>query len=417
MYVLDQQIAKEIVNRTMKILGHNINVMNGQGVILGSGDPKRIGSIHEGALLAIAQNRNVELNDDVASGLHGVKPGINLPLHYQGQIIGVIGITGSPSELTHYGELLKMTAEMIVEQANQQDKQQWENRQREEFILQLIKAQTDDEQLQRWAKQLDIDIHLPRVAAIIEVSETPNLGVKHFSNPVTGLANAASDHKQTKSDANFSDKSVQERSPRVSETLKQVLHLLQNPDRGNLIAMTSMSQLVILKPAFLDGKQWDPELENQRIDKLLQRLPAQMGLDFKIALGHFFPETGGIARSYQTAQETLLLGKQLHPQAEKYLFEDYALQVLLSGLKQDWRGQVLSTPYQQLVKADKNGQLRKTLAAYINHFGDTQKCANTLFIHRNTLRYRLDKIQQITKADLQSLHGLLSLYLGQLIQP
>ncbi|MCH1928959.1 helix-turn-helix domain-containing protein [Shewanella sp. A25] len=400
MYVLDQQIAKQIVSRTMKILRHNINVMNGQGVILGSGDPKRIGSTHEGALLAIAQNRNVELNEEVASGLHGVKPGINLPLHYQGQIIGVIGITGSPAELTQYGELLKMTAEMIVEQANQQDKQQWENRQREEFILQLIKAQTDDEQLHRWAKQLDIDIHLPRVAAIIEVSEQLS-GVIAPVQEQVGLTTELS----------------QEKSPRVSETLKQVLHLLQNPDRGNLIAMTSMSQLVILKPAFLDGKQWDPELEDQRIDKLLQRLPAQMGLDFKIALGHFFPETGGIARSYQTAQETLILGKQLHPQAEKYLFEDYALQVLLSGLKQDWRGQVLSTPYQQLAKADKNGQLRKTLAAYINHFGDTQKCANTLFIHRNTLRYRLDKIQQITKADLQSLHGLLSLYLGQLIQP
>lgn len=402
MYVLDQQIAKQIVSRTMKIIGHNINVMNGQGVILGSGDPKRIGSTHEGALLAIAQNRNVEISQQVASGLHGVKPGINLPLHYQGQIIGVIGITGDPSELTHYGELLKMTAEMIVEQANLQDKLQWENRQREEFILQLIKAQiADDEQLHRWAKQLDIDISLPRVAAIIEVSEKHRHSLVEVNNPFNGLSNA--------------EQSIDGQNPRVSETLKQVLHLLQNPDRGNLIAMTSMSQLVILKPAFLDGKQWDPELENQRIDKLLQRLPAQMDLNFKIALGHFFPEKGGIARSYQTAQETLSLGKQLHPGGTKYLFEDYSLQVLLAGLKHDWRGQALATPYQQLAKADKNGQLRKTLAAYITHFGDAQQCANALFIHRNTLRYRLDKIQQLTKTDIQSLHGLLSLYLGQLL--
>ncbi|MFV0597016.1 sugar diacid recognition domain-containing protein [Shewanella sp.] len=402
MYVLDQHIAKQIVSRTMKIIGHNINVMNGQGVILGSGDPKRIGSTHEGALLAIAQNRNVELSEEVASGLHGVKPGINLPLHYQGQIIGVIGITGDPAELTHYGELLKMTAEMIVEQANQQDKLQWENRQREEFILQLIKAQTDDdEQLHRWAKQLDIDMSLPRVAAIIEVSEKQPAPTQHKSAPFS--PSVQNDH------------SPDERNPRVSETLKQVLHLLQYPDRGNLIAMTSMSQLVILKPAFLDGKQWDPELENQRIDKLLQRLPAQMDLNFKIALGHFFPEKGGIARSYQTAQETLNLGKQLHPEGTKYLFEDYSLQVLLSGLKHDWRGQALANPYQQLAKADKNGQLRKTLAAYITHFDDAQQCANALFIHRNTLRYRLDKIQQLTKTDIHSLHGLLSLYLGQLI--
>lgn len=406
MYLLDSAIAKQIVSRTMKIIGHNINVMNGQGVILGSGDPKRIGSIHEGALLAIAQNRNVEINQQVASGLHGVKPGINLPLHYQGQIVGVVGITGEPSELTHYGELLKMTAEIIVEQANLQDKLQWENRQREEFILQLIKAENnDDEQLQRWAKQLEIDINLPRVAAIIEISEIGSPRHLSKNNVPTPTINLSQKNHQPNDEHN----------PRVSETLKQVLHLLQYPDRGNLIAMTSMSQLVILKPAFLDGKQWDPELENQRIDKLLQRLPAQMDLHFKIALGHFFPEKGGITRSYQTAQETLTLGKQLNPEANKYLFETYSLQVLLAGLKHDWRGQALASPYQQLAKADKNGQLRKTLAAYITHFGDAQQCANALFIHRNTLRYRLDKIQQITQADIQSLHGLLSLYLGQLI--
>lgn len=109
------------------------------------------------------------------------------------------------------------------------------------------------------------------------------------------------------------------------------------------------------------------------------------------------------------------LGKQLNPEGTKYLFEDYSLQVLLSGLKHDWRGQALASPYQQLTQADKNGQLRKTLAAYITHFGDAQQCANALFIHRNTLRYRLDKIQQLTKTDIQSLHGLLSLYLGQLL--
>ena len=402
MYILDPSLAQQIVSRTMSIIGHNINVMNSQGVILGSGDNRRIGAIHEGALLAISQNRNVEISQEVAESLQGVKPGVNLPLHYQGQIIGVIGITGEPNSLSQFGQLLKMTAEMIVEQSNLQEQLQWENRQKEEFILQLIKAESGfDEQLKRWAVQLGIDISLPRVAAIIEISEkTPR---------PSALAQQPSHALAARPQSNAAG------SARVSETLKQVLHLLQHPDRGNLIAMTSMSQLVILKPAFLDGKQWDPELENQRIDKLLQRLPAQMDLHFTIALGHFFPEKGGIARSYQTAQETLALGKLISPDANKYLFNDYSLQVLLTGLKNDWRGQAIAAPYQQLVNADKHGQLRKTLAAYITHFGDAQQCANALFIHRNTLRYRLDKIQQITQADIHSLQGLLSLYLGQLL--
>ncbi|NLQ17152.1 CdaR family transcriptional regulator [Marinomonas sp. M1K-6] len=383
MDVLDPAIAMQIVSRTMSILGHNVNVMNSRGVILGSGDNLRIGAVHEGALLAITQNRVVEITAEVASGLIGVKPGINLPLHYQGEIIGVIGITGEFKEITPYGQLLKMTAEMIVEQANLQDNLQWENRQKEAFILQLVKGELPHKaQLTEWAAQLGVSLETPRVAAIIEVSDL-NASVQHDGHGANNL--------------------------------KEISRLLQHPERDNLVAMTSLNQLVILKPALLDGKQWDPILESTRIDSLLKRLPAHLKDRIKIALGHYFPSIEGIAHSYQTAQETLSIGKQMNSEERKYLFEDYSLQVLLSGLKHNWRGEVLSSHYKQLQSVDKKGVLRKTLAAYTTHFGDLQHCANALHIHRNTLRYRLDKIQAITHVDIHTLDGLFSLYLGQLI--
>ena len=363
----------------MKIIVHNINVMNAQGMILGSGDPHRIGSTHEGALLAISQNRTVEINAASANNLHGVKAGINLPLHYKGKIIGVIGITGDPDTLNNYGELLKMTAELIVEQAHSLELAQWQYRQKEEFILQLIKSKGEfSSHLRGWSSQLEINIDAPRVAAIIQVQ---------------------GDKEQIS----------------ANSILKMVLNLLETPSRGNLIAMTSMTELVILKPAFLNGKQWDPHLESQRIDQLLSRLPIEMNARLKISLGHFFTKPTDIALSYQTAKETLELGILLHPDQNKYLYDDYSLQVLLSALKDTWRGEELTTPYQSLLQADKKGLLNKTLAAYLTHFGDQQMCANALFIHRNTLRYRLEKIQKITGVNIQQLDGLLILYLGQVL--
>lgn len=379
MYFLDPDLAQQIVERTMNIIAHNINVMNDKGVILGSGDPHRIGSTHEGALLAISQNRTVEIDSATADNLHGVRAGINLPLHYKGEIIGVIGITGEPERLRNYGELLKMTAEMIVEHANSLELAQWQYRQKEEFILQLIKTDTAFTPQQRdWALQLNIEIDAPRVVAVIQVQGDEALTT-------------------------------------ANSLLKQVLNLLENPSRGNLVAMTSMTELVILKPAFLDGNKWDPQLESQRIDQLLTRIPTELNVRLKVSLGHFFPRPADISRSYTTAKETLVLGQQLRPCDNKYLYEDFSLLVLLSGLRGDWRGRELTMPYQALMNADKNGQLRKTLAAYLQHFGDLQQCANALFIHRNTLRYRLDKIQQLTGVDIQGLDGLLQLYLGQVL--
>ncbi|WP_299787984.1 sugar diacid recognition domain-containing protein [uncultured Shewanella sp.] len=379
MYFLDSRLAQQIVDRTMIIIAHNINVMSHHGIILGSGDPHRIGATHEGALLAISQNRTVEITSATASDLHGVKAGINLPLHYKGEIIGVIGITGEPEHLRSYGELLKMTAELIVEQASSLELAQWQYRQKEEFILQLIKPDNEfNDHLLKWAAQLGIDLSEPRVAAVIRVQ---------------------GDEQQTS----------------ANSVLKMVLNLLENPSRGNLVAMTSMTELVILKPAYLDGKQWNPDLESERIDQLLSRLPDEMAARLNISLGQFFLKPADISRSYQTAKETLALGRQLHPGKKKYLFEDYSLRVLLSTLKGDWRGVELTTAYQALIDNDKSGQLEKTLAAYLTHFGDLKMCADTLFIHRNTLRYRLDKIQRLTGVNIQQLDGLLQLYLGQIL--
>ncbi|MCL1147942.1 sugar diacid recognition domain-containing protein [Shewanella sp. 10N.261.52.F9] len=379
MYFLDGALARQIVKRTMKIIGHNINVMNNHGVILGSGESHRIGAIHEGALLAISQQRTVEISAQSTGTLQGVKPGINLPLHYKGDIIGVIGITGEPEKLRSYGELLKMTAEIIVEQANTIEQAQWHYRQKEELIIELIKTEGPFTSHQRnWASQLSIDLDAPRVVALIKVQ-------------------------------------ADEEEVAANSMLKQVLHLLENPSRGNLVAMTSMTELVILKPAFLDGKTWDPVLESERIDQLLARLPKTLVSRLKISLGHYFPAAEDLNRSYQTALETLVIGQQMQPKQSKYLYEDYSLSVLLSGLKDNWRGKELLSPYQALLIADKSGQLIKTLTAYLQHFGDLQQCANVLFIHRNTLRYRLEKIQRITGTNINQLDGLLQLYIGQVV--
>ncbi|MEF1304961.1 sugar diacid recognition domain-containing protein, partial [Vibrio owensii] len=53
MVILDHTLAQQIVDRTMSIIGHNINVMNAAGTIIGSGDAERIGQKHDGAVLAL----------------------------------------------------------------------------------------------------------------------------------------------------------------------------------------------------------------------------------------------------------------------------------------------------------------------------------------------------------------------------
>ena len=58
---LSRTIAQKIVKEMMNVIPYNINVMNGNGVIIGSGEKNRIGHIHEGALDVIKQKQTVEI--------------------------------------------------------------------------------------------------------------------------------------------------------------------------------------------------------------------------------------------------------------------------------------------------------------------------------------------------------------------
>ena len=96
---LDTKMAQDIVARTMRIIDTNINVMDARGRIIGSGDRERIGELHEGALLVLSQGRVVDIDDAVAKHLHGVRQGINFPLRLEGEIVGVIGLTGENTDI------------------------------------------------------------------------------------------------------------------------------------------------------------------------------------------------------------------------------------------------------------------------------------------------------------------------------
>ena len=46
-----------------------------------------------------------------------------------------------------------------------------------------------------------------------------------------------------------------------------------------------------------------------------------------------------------------------------------------------------------------NGDLLNTMSAYLRHGGNSVRTANALFIHRNSLRYRLSRIHALTSLD------------------
>ena len=362
MLTIQPMLAQEIVRRTMEVIPFNVNVMDTRGIILGSGTSVRIGQLHAGAQLVLAQRRPIEIDESAMRHLPGVKPGVNLPLSVRGQICGVVGLTGAPETVRHYGELVRITAEMILEHAQISVELLREKRYREEFVFQLLKqGKSSGEELAAWALRLGVDLSLPRAAIVCEMGDS-------------GLQ---------------LDKAL-----RVIEQW-QASFLAQRPDA--LVAAMSPRELAILIK--FDGEPSSeriPAYARQRLAHIDALVSAGQGVRPQLALGVALSGPEGMVLSYECARRTLRVGRQRQPQGRLYSFYDQSLPVLLGGLGEGWQSEHLRRPLVLLAREDRRGVLRRTLNAWFAASGHAVAAAHALHVHRNTLEYRLRRIREVT---------------------
>lgn len=63
-----------------------------------------------------------------------------------------------------------------------------------------------------------------------------------------------------------------------------------------------------------------------------------------------------------------------------------------------------------------NSELLRTLEAVLKCNGNLREASKELFVHYNTLRYRVARIQELTKLDLSTAHGMLNFQVALMIQ-
>ena len=362
----ERQLAQKIVERTMKIIPFNVNVMDVNGIILGSGNPSRIGELHAGARLALAQSQVVELDDAATRRLHGVKPGVNLPLTVRGQTCGVVGITGDPDEVRQVGELVRVMAEMILEQAQLISELQHERRYREEFLDQLIQQdETSRAELEIWGGRLGMDFSIPRSVIVLEL-------VDEAISPDLAMAELQSCQQQ-----------------------------LGRHDPELLTATVSPRELVILM-AFSAPAEERQHAALARGRLLSLDAVVRNGLKTPVAmsLGVALVGMEGVPLSYQCAKRTFCVGRGRNRLGRLYSYYDLSFPVLLSGLGTGWQAQQVRHPLGRLLERGRRGSvLSQTLSVWFAEDCQSDRTARQLGIHRNTLDYRLRKVAEITALD------------------
>ncbi len=381
---ITRELAQSIVDRTMKILGKNINIMDERGIIIGSGNKRRLNQFHEGAAKVIKEKKKLVIYPEDIGSLTGAKPGINLPIEYNNKIIGVVGITGNPDEVSPFGEIIKMTVEMMLQQEFLLKELHLEEQARENFIQDLISGRigTDPDLFITRGQIVGYDITLPRVAMVLDIyqfEKTARESLVAFKKGKEG------------------EIYLQRLKNNVLKTIERVF--AANPQ--DIVSYIGGDRFLILKT--VDKEKDDDSLREVLFGvakRVRKEISERMKFRVSIGIGEYYYGIHGISRSYKDAVKALDVGTKLEKSKGIYHIGTLGIYKVLTEIKNSTQREIIDKIL--CPSKSKNGlskTLLSTLSAFFENDLSIKKTAESMYIHRNTLLYRLHRIKEITGLD------------------
>lgn len=359
---LSAENALKIVNEMKEAIHKDLNIMNQNGLIIASTNPTRIGQLHQGALELLHQKLPylVIYQENAA---RGVQQGVNLPIVLNGETIGVIGITGAPEEVSVFGDIIKRMTEVMVEGMQTQEQLELLEQATGSFLESWLFAENPDwDALLVRGKLLGLDITQPYAVALIDLPHT------------------------TSAEPSDTPEDVQTR---------QLLRLLRQQQFLFTIQTCTViqDQLLILLPGT------SRSAVERCLFQLLQNIEAKTAHQVHGGASISNGQPIDLRRCYQEARIAAITAQRQG--ADRILFYDEAsLEFIVTSIP----GQIRTDLQSRILTQCGNLELRdisELIQLYFAENGDLQACADRLFIHRNTVQYRIEQIKKKTGYDLR----------------
>ena len=150
------------------------------------------------------------------------------------------------------------------------------------------------------------------------------------------------------------------------------------------------------------------------IEKISLKIP---GLEVTAGLGGRFDDLGLARKSYIEAKKVLRFAEYKTASRPVFAYEQLGVYKLLFEIEPNKLNEYHREVMEPLLNYDleQKTDLASTLFIYFEENGNAAKTAKRLFVHRNTMDYRLKKIAEVTGKNLEDSYERLALQLGVII--
>lgn len=364
-------LARDIVERIKEIIKQDINYIDTKGVIIASTNEERIGTYHGGAKRVLSRKSEVIIHHE--GEYPGAKQGINLPVYFQNKIIGIIGITGSEEEVVRYGKIIQSMTEILIKEAYIVEQEKSIKESIRQFVEELLfrNQKSDIKTLTMRSELLNIKTDILRVVITARIHK---------------------DHEK-----------IILNTPTINEKLFNFIERYVAFNKQNLIIESGMNYIIILDINGINDIYGIIENINLNIEKTYN-------IKVCFGIGGVSNNTNEIRRSYTEAKKAL---DSVWTSREKCIkmFSELDIEILFDTIPQISQKRFVQRVFKNINSNAYEGII-EFLQKYIQNNGSITKTAEELYIHKNTVQYKLNKIKTLTGYDPRNIEDMTILNLA-----
>ena len=367
---ISHTLAQQIVNTIKDVCSYDIKFINSSGTIIASTNSARIGAFHEIGRKAAVTGTTIEVAE--SDNFTGTRQGINMPLYHKDRLLAVIGITGSPEKVRKYAFLAQRITSLLI---REQELGQYSRHQadKKQFVISsLLHGDTQNpEYLLKCLKEFQIDPDTPK--RLILIHTYPAASGQNYTDSVSG--SVLSEHQIQ----NF------------FKTAGITLYTFRYP--GDYLAVADNSGFSALSGTLHN-------FAKKHADTLAIAVGRSVSL-YQLGLSLTTAETALRSLSFHQPSTDNIC-------AENYaVFDDLTLEIVLSSVSPEDREEFSGKTIRQLFSDEK--ELLRTYFSLEMSLADT---AEKLFLHKNTLQYKLNHIYKKCGLNPRKFRDAVLLYLA-----
>ncbi len=349
--MITKYLAEKFISKISTYALCNINIMDDKGIIIASKDVSRIGNFHEIAYRMV-RDSIPEFSVRDRERYTGVKPGINLTVLHDSQIIGVIGLSGDPDRLRDTAFILKALLEEMLSSEDLRAKNgNMPKKSSSDSFFQLLctPSQASAQYTEYYARRLDYQEML-RIPILVQ-ADTGNL----------------------------------------PEDFRELLTASAEYSSQDIIFAQNDFQIMIFKSYRDSFERFSHEYRQYAEDFLapLTEALTSQGISFRVCVGSFQNQWKYYFYGYR---HCLWMKESLTNHGTILYFYDY-VDLYLNSLVPFWELHGMFNVYSSETDDDFRSNFISIIRALIRHNYNLTETSKALFIHKNTLILRFSKIR------------------------